>query len=102
MMPIGVIIPIPLFISLQFCAPEFFPGMGKPPPVRAIMPVPKTAIYEYDLFPLGEDQIGRTGQFFYMQPVSIPQGVDKAADGQFGPGILAFHLAHQAASFQRG
>ncbi len=47
--------------------------MGKPPPASAIMPVPKTAIYEYYFFLFGENYIGCSGQFFHMQPVSITQ-----------------------------
>ena len=62
------------------------------------MPVPETAVDEYDGTPACEDEIWFAGQIFHMQPKAKPGGMQRPSDTQFGFRIDAADRCHVAAT----
>lgn len=84
-------------VTRDLPGPEFSPGAWKTEQ-RAVMPVPKASMDEYDGPVARECHIGTARNVASMQPVSETEGVQGLADSQFRAGILAPDTRHHTAS----
>jgi hypothetical protein len=64
------------------------------------MPVPETAVHEYNLPKPPEHQIGLARKIRRMQSVTKPHRVNHAPDRQFRSCIHAAHAGHVSAAFR--
>jgi hypothetical protein len=55
-------------------------------------------MYEDDLLPGREHQVRFPWQVSGVQAISVSEAMEKAPDGQFGRGVLAFDAGHKPTS----
>lgn len=86
--------PIPLDISAQLQGPIAHPRFRSPSVLASLVVMPKTAVDEDDLSPSREHQIGRPRQGSFMKRVTVSEMVQKSADNELRPRVLATNPAH--------
>lgn len=60
------------------------------------MPVPEATVYQNDLFPARQYDIGRAGQSLYMQSVAVTELMKSRPDRHFWFSVPTFNSGHQA------
>jgi len=66
------------------------------------MMMPKAAVHKNDFLAGGKCDVGRSGQIFPVQAVSIAQPVHRAPDDEFYVRVLGANVRHQAAFLPGG
>ena len=91
---------VPSPVAGELVPPEFGACPGKLE-VTAIVHVPETAMHKNNRFPFRQDEVGFARQALVVQPEPEALCVEKAADLQFGLGVLAPDAGHHPASGRR-
>lgn len=92
---------VSLLVPLNFFEPEFRPSLWNLEVFASAMPVPETAMDEYNRLVFRENQIGFAGKVFDMKPVTEAPLVQGFADQHFRFGVLATDTGHHPAAGSR-
>ena len=88
---------IPLLVTAYFFLPERCVCFGQDKILAALMSVPEATVDENGCTVFFEDNIGRTWQFLYIEPVSESFGEQEFAHKEFRLCILASYALHALA-----
>lgn len=74
-------------------------GFGNAVPARAIVPMPKASVNEYDFSSSGKDEIWFAGEADSVQSVSVSHTEDQTTNGHFRAGVTTLHGPHDSTTF---
>jgi len=89
-------------VAFQFRLPETRPRLGNNTPESAGVPVPETAMHEYDRAAGSEDQIRLAWQRAAVQSIAIAQRSKQSTNDHFRAGVFAAYGGHATGALQRG
>jgi hypothetical protein len=92
------VLAVPPFVALQLWSPVFLASFGKMRDFAAIVPVPKAAVDEDDLFQARENQIRAARQPMIVKTIAEPHAVNHSANRHFRLRILTPDSPHVLAS----
>lgn len=85
-------------VTVYFRPPKVLPGLGYVT-FGTVVPVPKTAVYEYACTVFTQNDVGMTGQAWMVDAIPEPFGEKIFAHDKFGPCILRADSGHYLATF---